>query len=66
MPQNGQFECFQSAAQILGKHGQVIRRALPLDPQDEAPLLAAEMDVLGHDRVYEESLRAVAALLGQA
>jgi len=44
----------------------VIRRALPLDPQDEVPLLAAEMDVLGHDRVYEESLRAVAALLGQA
>jgi len=48
------------------EHGQVIRRALPLDPQDEVPLLAAEMDVLGHDRVYEESLRAVAALLGQA
>ncbi len=48
------------------EQGQAIRRALPLDPQDEAPLLATEMDVLGHDPVYEDSLRAVAALLGQA
>jgi glucose-6-phosphate dehydrogenase assembly protein OpcA len=46
--------------------GQAIRRALPLDPQDEASLLAVEMDVLRHDHVYEESLRAAAALLGPA
>ena len=45
--------------------GPAIRRALPLEAQDEASLLSAELDVLGHDRVYEGSLRAVRGLLGQ-
>jgi len=47
-----------------GGQGQVIRRALPIDPPDEAALLAGELDLLGHDRVYEGAVRAVAALLG--
>lgn len=46
--------------------GPAIRRALPLEAQDEASLLSAELDVLGHDRVYEGTLRTVRALLGQA
>jgi glucose-6-phosphate dehydrogenase assembly protein OpcA len=46
--------------------GPAIRRALPLEAADEGSLLSAELDVLGRDRVYEESLRAVAALLGPA
>jgi len=45
--------------------GERVRRALPLDEQDEPSLLASEMDVLGRDPVYEESLRAAASLLGR-
>ncbi len=40
------------------------RQALPLEAQDEASLLAVEMDLLGRDRIYEEAVRAAAALLG--
>lgn len=40
------------------------RQALPLEAQDEASLLAVEMDQLGRDRIYEEALRAATGLLG--
>jgi glucose-6-phosphate dehydrogenase assembly protein OpcA len=42
------------------------RQALPLEAQDEASLLALEMDLLGRDRIYEEAVRAAAALTGAA
>ncbi|MGH2453642.1 MAG: glucose-6-phosphate dehydrogenase assembly protein OpcA [bacterium] len=42
------------------------RQALPLEAQDEASLLAVEMDLLGRDRIYEQAVRAAAALLGAA
>lgn len=42
------------------------RQALPLEAQDEASLLALEMDLLGRDRIYEEAVRAAAALHGAA
>lgn len=49
-----------------GESGPTTRQALPLEAQDEASLLAVEMDVLGRDRIYEEALRAAAALLGHS
>lgn len=52
-------------AEAAGGGGHTIRRALPLDPPEEAPLLAAEMDIVGHDRVFESSLRGLVALLGR-
>jgi len=42
------------------------RQALPLEGQDEASLLALEMDLLGRDRIYEEAVRAAAALSAAA
>jgi glucose-6-phosphate dehydrogenase assembly protein OpcA len=46
--------------------GIITRRVLPLDVPDEAALLSDELDVLGRDGVYEGTLQAVAALVGEA
>jgi glucose-6-phosphate dehydrogenase assembly protein OpcA len=49
-----------------GGHSPATRQALPLEGQDEASLLALEMDLLGRDRIYEGAVRAAAALTGAA
>lgn len=53
-------------ASVTLEDGWTSRRLVPLDAPDEVSLLSAELDVHGHDRVYEESLRALLPLLEPA